>query len=96
MLHYCNIKRGKANNDVALLNIERENTSNDVALLQHRIGKTNDDIKNIIETLPYMFPYMLQDKMRLSASYIKGEEGMKEAKISKISSVRNFSLLVIK
>lgn len=39
-----------------------------------------EDIKKIIETLPYMYPYMIQDKMRLSASYIKGEEGMKEAK----------------
>lgn len=39
-----------------------------------------DDIVKIIETLPYMYPYMLQDKMRLSASYIKGEVGMKEAK----------------
>lgn len=38
-----------------------------------------EDIKKIIETLPYMYPYMLQDKMRLSATYIKGEEGMKEA-----------------
>jgi len=38
------------------------------------------DIKKIIETLPYMYPYMLQDRMRLSASLIKGEEGMKEAK----------------
>ncbi len=39
-----------------------------------------EDIKKIIETLPYMYPYMLQDKMRLSASFIKGEEGMREAK----------------
>ncbi len=39
-----------------------------------------EDIKKLIETLPYMYPYMLKDKMRLSASYIKGEEGMKEAK----------------
>ncbi len=39
-----------------------------------------EDIKKIIDTLPYMYPYMLQDKMRLSACYIKGEEGMKEAK----------------
>lgn len=39
-----------------------------------------EDIKQIIETLPYMFPYMLQDKMRMSASYIKGEKGMEEAK----------------
>ncbi len=39
-----------------------------------------EDIQKIIETLPYMYPYMLQDRMRLSASHIKGEEGMKEAK----------------
>lgn len=39
-----------------------------------------DDIVKIIETLPYMYPYMLRDKMRLSAVYIKGEKGMKEAK----------------
>ena len=39
-----------------------------------------EDIKKIIETLPYIYPYMIQDKMRLSASHIKGEEGMKEAK----------------
>lgn len=39
-----------------------------------------EDIKRIIETLPYMYPYMLQDKMRLSACHIKGEEGMREAK----------------
>lgn len=39
-----------------------------------------EDIKKIIESLPYMYPYMLQDRMRLSATYIKGEEGMNEAK----------------
>ncbi len=39
-----------------------------------------EEIEKIIETLPYMYPYMLQDKMRLSAEYIKGESGMKEAK----------------
>ena len=42
-----------------------------------------EDIVKIIETLPYMYPYMLADKMRMSASYIKGEEGMKEAKALK-------------
>ena len=42
-----------------------------------------EDIVKIIESLPYMYPYMLADKMRLSASYIKGEEGMKEAKALK-------------
>lgn len=39
-----------------------------------------EDIKSIIDSLPYMYPYMIQDKMRLSASYIKGDEGMREAK----------------
>lgn len=39
-----------------------------------------EEIEKIIETLPYMYPYMIQDKMRLSASYIKGEKGMQEAK----------------
>ena len=39
-----------------------------------------NDIAKIIETLPYMYPYMLQDKMRLSAAHLKGDEGMKEAK----------------
>jgi len=40
-----------------------------------------EDIRKIIETLPYMYPYMLNDRMRLSASHIKGEEGMQEAKV---------------
>lgn len=39
-----------------------------------------EDIKKIIESLPYMYPYMLQDRMRLSAWHIKGDEGMQEAK----------------
>ncbi len=38
-----------------------------------------DDIKKIIETLPYIYPYMIQDRMRLAADHIKGEEGMREA-----------------
>lgn len=38
-----------------------------------------EEIRKIIESLPYMYPYMLKDRMRLSAGYIKGEEGMKEA-----------------
>lgn len=49
-----------------------------------------DDIKKIIDTLPYMYPYMIQDKMRLSASYIKGEEGMREAKDLKIIEWQEF------
>lgn len=39
-----------------------------------------EEIKKIIESLPYMYPYMLQDRMRLSAACLKGEEGLKEAK----------------
>ncbi|MBR6808489.1 MAG: helix-turn-helix transcriptional regulator [Clostridia bacterium] len=38
-----------------------------------------EEIKKIIETLPYIYPYMIQDRMRLSADHIKGEEGMREA-----------------
>ena len=50
-------------------------------LLEIKKGEDHyEDIVKIIDTLPYMYPYMIQDKMRLSASYIKGEEGMKEAK----------------
>ena len=53
-------------------------------LLEIKKGQDHyEDIKKIIETLPYMYPYMIQDKMRLSASYIKGEEGMTEAKALK-------------
>ncbi len=39
-----------------------------------------EDIKKIIETLPYMYPYMLKDKMRLSAFNLRGSDGIKEAK----------------
>ena len=49
-----------------------------------------EDIKNIIDTLPYIYPYMLQDKMRLSASLIKGEEGMREAMDLKIIEWQEF------
>ena len=49
-----------------------------------------EDIKKIIESLPYIYPYMLQDKMRLSADHIKGEEGMKEAKDLKIIEWQEF------
>lgn len=37
------------------------------------------DIKRVIESLPYMYPYMLKDRMRLSAAHIRGEQGMAEA-----------------
>lgn len=53
-------------------------------LLEIKKGQDHyENIKKIIETLPYMYPYMIQDKMRLSASYLKGEEGMTEAKALK-------------
>ena len=48
--------------------------------LENKRGEDHyENIKKIIESLPYMYPYMLQDRMRLSASLIRGEEGMKEA-----------------
>lgn len=49
-----------------------------------------EDIKKIIESMPYMYPYMIQDRMRLSANYIKGEEGMQEAKDLKILEWQEF------
>ena len=49
-----------------------------------------DEIKKIIESLPYMYPYMLQDRMRLSACYIKGEEGMREAVDNKVMMWQEF------
>jgi len=48
------------------------------------------DIKKIIESMPYMYPYMIQDRMRLSANYIKGEEGMQQAKDLKILEWQEF------
>jgi len=38
-----------------------------------------EDIKSIVQSLPYMYPYMIQDRMRLAADHLKGEEGMAEA-----------------
>lgn len=49
-------------------------------LEQHKNQDHYEDIKKLVESLPYMYPYMLRDRMRLSAVYIKEEEGMKEAK----------------
>lgn len=49
-------------------------------LEQYKNQDHYEDIKKLIESLPYMYPYMIQDRMRLSADYIKGEEGMAEAR----------------
>ena len=49
-----------------------------------------EDIKKIIESMPYMYPYMIQDRLRLSANYIKGEEGMQQAKDLKILEWQEF------
>lgn len=38
-----------------------------------------DEIKSIIDSLPHIYPYMIPDRMRLSALYIKGADGMREA-----------------
>lgn len=49
-----------------------------------------DDIVKIIDTLPYIYPYMLDDKMRMSAEYVKGEAGMTEAKDLRIIEWQEF------
>ena len=41
--------------------------------------KHQQEIQETIRSLPYMYPYMLQDKMRLSAEYLQGEEAITEA-----------------
>ena len=38
-----------------------------------------DEIKSIIDSLPCIYPYMIPDRMRLSAVYIKGDDGMRAA-----------------
>lgn len=43
-----------------------------------------DDAKALIESLPNMYPYMLQDKMRCSAYQLKGEDRLKAAKDWKV------------
>ncbi len=48
------------------------------------------EIEKIVESLPYMYPYMIQDRMRLSAEYLKGEKGMEEAKELRIIEWQEF------
>lgn len=43
-----------------------------------------DDAKTLIDSLPYMWPYMLNDRMRCSSYSLKGEDKLKEAKTWKI------------
>lgn len=39
-----------------------------------------DDAKAVIKSLPYMYPYMLQDRMRCSAYALRGDDRLAEAK----------------
>ena len=55
-------------------------------LIQNRY----EEAKEIIDTLPYMFPSMLNDKMRVSAYSLKGEDRLKEAKDWKIIEYQEF------
>lgn len=55
-------------------------------LMQNRYN----DAKQIIGTLPYMYPYLLNDKMRVSAYSLKGEDRLKEAKDWKIIEYQEF------
>ncbi|MBQ4510823.1 MAG: helix-turn-helix transcriptional regulator [Clostridia bacterium] len=42
------------------------------------------DAKEIIDTLPYMYPYLLNDRMRVSSYSLKGNDRLKEARDWKI------------
>ncbi|MBQ8162886.1 MAG: helix-turn-helix domain-containing protein [Clostridia bacterium] len=42
------------------------------------------DAKELIDSLPYMYPYLLNDRMRISSYNLKGEDRLKEAKDWKI------------
>lgn len=49
-------------------------------LERNNVEDRHNEIKAVIESLPYMYPYMIQDRMRLSACYIKGKQGIEEAR----------------
>ena len=53
------------------------------------------DAKQIIDTLPYMYPYLLNDKMRVSSYSLKGEDRLKEAKDWKIIEYQELFLACI-
>jgi tetratricopeptide (TPR) repeat protein len=86
LLDICSIDKVSKTSFIQLVGSYKAGT-----YLENEKGEDHyEDIKNIIETLPYMYPYMLQDRMRLSASHIRGEEGMKEAKDLKIIEWQEF------
>ncbi|MBQ8738277.1 MAG: helix-turn-helix transcriptional regulator [Clostridia bacterium] len=60
-------------------------------LMQNRYN----DAKEIIETLPYMYPYLLNDKMRVSSYLLKGDDRLKEAKDWKIIEYQELFLACI-
>ena len=60
-------------------------------LMQNRYKEA----KVLIDTLPYMYPYMLNDKMRVSSYSLKGEDRLKEAKDWKIIEYQELFLACI-
>ncbi len=69
----------------------KENMIRIYKFLEREKGEDHyEEIEKIIDTLPYMYPYMLADKMRLSAYYIKGEKGMQEAEDLRIIEWQEF------
>lgn len=46
----------------------------------HLLNGRYEKAKNLIDSLPYMYPYLLNDKMRTSAYMLKGEDRLREAK----------------
>lgn len=47
-----------------------------------------EDAKALIDTLPEMYPYMLRDKMRVSAFHLKGEDRLRWAKDLKLIEIQ--------
>jgi transcriptional regulator with XRE-family HTH domain len=70
----------QASQDVFCICRTKANLVHIYEVLQRERGEDHsEEIRKLIETLPYMYPYMIQDRMRLSAHHLRGEEGMKEA-----------------
>ncbi len=70
----------QASQDVFCTCRTAENLIHIYEVLQRERGQDHtEDIRRLVETLPYMYPYMIKDRMRVAAGHLRGEEGMKEA-----------------
>ncbi len=51
-----------------------------------------DDAKELISSLPYMYPYMISDKMRVTSRCLRGEDRLAEVKDWKVIEVQELFL----